>query len=118
MPFGNMQIFLILRLKTFKILRNVKMWWISMLSLIKKKSYKILSLVVSMFKNQVTNIAAKANLDLLCDVETFLGLIYIIPLLEFVKVCPSLVKLMMFSYVILYALWRYVKMIYMKCIVI
>ncbi len=42
-------------------------------------------------------------------------LIYIIPLLEFVQ---SLVKLMMLSYVILYVLWRYVKTIYMKCIVI
>jgi hypothetical protein len=38
-----------------------------------------------MFKDQVTNIATKANLDLLCDVETFLGLTYIIPLLEFVQ---------------------------------
>jgi hypothetical protein len=33
-----------------------------------------------MFEDQVTNIAAKANLDLLCDVET-----YIIPLFEFVQ---------------------------------
>ncbi len=50
-----------------------------------KMNYKVLGLVVNMFKDQVTNLATKANLDLLCDVETFLGLTYIIPLLEFVQ---------------------------------
>jgi len=50
-----------------------------------KMNYKILGLVVNMFKDQVTNIATKANLDLLCDVETFLSLTYIIPSLEFVQ---------------------------------
>jgi hypothetical protein len=68
----------------------------------KTNFYKVLGFVVSMFENQVTNIVAKANLDLLCDVETFLGLVYIIPLLECVQ---SLSKFgLMFSYVILYVL--------------
>jgi hypothetical protein len=31
-----------------------------------KMNYKVLGLVVSMFKDQVTNITTKANLDLLC----------------------------------------------------
>jgi len=35
-----------------------------------------------MFNEQTFNILAKANLDLLCDVEIFLGLTCILPLLE------------------------------------
>lgn len=50
-----------------------------------KMNYKVLGLVVNLFKDQVINLIRKANLDLLCDVETFLGLTYIIPLLEFVQ---------------------------------
>lgn len=51
----------------------------------KTNSYKILGLVVSMFENQVTNIVVKANLHLLCDVETFLSLVCIILLLDCVQ---------------------------------
>jgi hypothetical protein len=35
-----------------------------------------------MFDEQTSNILAKANLDLLCNVENFLGLTCILPLLE------------------------------------
>ncbi len=38
-----------------------------------------------MFEDHVTIIVANANLDMLCDVETFLGLAYIILLLECVQ---------------------------------
>jgi hypothetical protein len=44
-----------------------------------------MNIVVNMFEDQVTNIIANANLDMLCDVETFLGLAYIILLLECVQ---------------------------------
>jgi hypothetical protein len=38
-----------------------------------------------MFDEKVANTLAKANLDLLCNVKTFLGFIYILPLLEWVQ---------------------------------
>jgi len=42
-------------------------------------------MVVGMFEDHVANTVANANLDILCDVETFLGLAYIILLLECVQ---------------------------------
>jgi hypothetical protein len=38
-----------------------------------------------MFDEQTSNTTTKGNLDLLCDVETFLGFNYIIPLFECMK---------------------------------
>ncbi len=38
-----------------------------------------------MFDEQTSNILAKANLDLLCDVESFLVLTCILPLLEYMQ---------------------------------
>jgi hypothetical protein len=35
-----------------------------------------------MFDDQTTNVTSKANLELLCDLEIFLGLAYINPLFE------------------------------------
>jgi hypothetical protein len=35
-----------------------------------------------MFDNQTTNVTSKANLELLCDLEIFLGLVYINSLFE------------------------------------
>jgi hypothetical protein len=40
------------------------------------------SLIMHMFDEQVANTSAKANLDFLCNVKTFVDLIYILPLLE------------------------------------
>lgn len=54
------------------------MRWISMLSPAKLILIEYMNFVVNMFKNRVTNTIAKANLELLCDVETFLGLACII----------------------------------------
>ncbi len=51
----------------------------------KKKFTEYKSMVVSMFEDQVTNIVANANLDMLCGVETFLGLACIILLLKCVQ---------------------------------
>jgi predicted glycosyltransferase involved in capsule biosynthesis len=38
-----------------------------------------------MFDEHVTHDTIKTNLELLCDVEVFLGLTYIIPILEIVQ---------------------------------
>lgn len=38
-----------------------------------------------MFDDQTTNVTSKANLELLCDLEIFLGLAYINPLFECVQ---------------------------------
>jgi hypothetical protein len=75
----------LLKLKAFKILKNVKTQWISMLSPTKQNFTKYKSMVVNMFEDQGTNTVANANLDMLCDVENFLGLAYIILLLECVQ---------------------------------
>jgi hypothetical protein len=40
------------------------------------------SFVMHMLDEHALNTTIKGNLDLLCDVETFLGLSYIIPLFE------------------------------------
>jgi hypothetical protein len=38
-----------------------------------------------MFQEQVSNESTKANLELLCNIEVFLGLVCIIPMLECVQ---------------------------------
>jgi hypothetical protein len=63
-------------------LHNVKIHWISMLSPTKCILVEYESLVMHMFDEQASNTMIKGNLDLFCDVETFLGLNYIIPLFE------------------------------------
>ncbi len=45
--------------------------------------YKIL--VIWMFQEQVSNESTKAKLELLCNIEVFLGLVCIIPMLEYVQ---------------------------------
>ncbi len=71
--------------KPLKILKNVKMQWIFMLSLVEQILTKYMSLVVNIFEKHPTYVTTKANLELLCDVETFLTLACIIPLLECVQ---------------------------------
>lgn len=38
-----------------------------------------------MFQEQVSNESTKANMELLCNIEVFLGHVYIIPILECVQ---------------------------------
>jgi hypothetical protein len=54
-----------------------------------------------MFNEQATHDTNKENLELLCDVENFMSLTYIIPMLEMFKACQSLFKAKTFSCVIL-----------------
>jgi len=61
--------------KPLKFLRNVKMQWIFMLSVVEQILTKHMNLVVNMFENHPTYVTTKANLELLCAVETFLTLL-------------------------------------------
>jgi hypothetical protein len=67
-----------------------------------------------MFQEQVSNESAKAHMELLCDIEVFLGLACIIPMLECVQ---SLSKFEMFLFVILLMSSKIVKRIFIGCIV-
>jgi hypothetical protein len=69
------------------------------------------SLVMHMFDEHALNTIIKGNLDLLCDVETFLGLSYIIRL-NVCNLCQSLFKFEMYSSVILLMQLKHVKEIY------
>ncbi len=51
-----------------------------------------------MFEKQVTNVNDKSKLEILCDIETFIGLTYILPMLEHVQ---FLFKFVTFSFGIL-----------------
>ncbi len=76
----------------FKILRNVKACWISMLSIAKRIFVEYKSLIVHMFDEQATNTLAKTNLNLLCNVKIFLGLTCILTLLECMQSLSNFVQ--------------------------
>jgi hypothetical protein len=75
-----------------KILHNMKMCWISMLSPTKRILVEYKSLIMHMFDEQTTNTSAKENLDLFCNVKTFSGLICILPLLECMQFLSKFVQ--------------------------
>jgi hypothetical protein len=56
-----------------------------MLSLAKKILMNYKSLMVQMFEKHVAHDSTKANLELLCDIEVFIGLTCIIPMFECVQ---------------------------------
>jgi sulfur relay (sulfurtransferase) DsrF/TusC family protein len=70
--------------KALKIIYNMKTCWILMFSLAKwiLIEYKIIA--IQMFDEQASHDTSKVGLELLCDVEVFLGLTCIIPMLELV----------------------------------
>ncbi len=74
----------LLECKGNKIIQNIKMRLISMLSFSKKILNEYKALVVKMVEDNVTDNTTKTNYELLCKLETLLGLFYIIPLLELV----------------------------------
>jgi len=67
--------------KLLKIFHNVKTDWISIIFHTKQILTKYKTLVIQMFQEQVSNQFAKANLELLCNIEILLGLACIIPML-------------------------------------
>jgi hypothetical protein len=68
--------------KALKVLCNVKTHWISMLSLAKHILAKYKSMVMNIFYEHASNTTTKGNLNLLCDVENFMGLSCILTLLK------------------------------------
>jgi hypothetical protein len=67
-----------------------------------------------MFQEQVSYESAKAHMELLCDIEVFLGFTCIVPMLECVQ---SLSKFGMFLFVILLMSSKIVEGIFTGCIV-
>jgi hypothetical protein len=72
-------------LKGKKNLKNIKTHWISMLSPSKCVLNEYKPLIVKMAKDNSTINIAKPKYELLCDVEMFLGLACVLPLLEVVQ---------------------------------
>ncbi len=68
-------------MKGAKILKNVKTQWIGMLSPTKHVMVEYKTLLMKMALDNPNNEKAKANFDLLCDVQVMLGLATIFPLL-------------------------------------
>jgi hypothetical protein len=65
-----------------KILRNVKTRWISCLEPVKRVMSEYKALVLKMHLDAPSLASAKANLNLLCEIELLLGLACILPMLE------------------------------------
>ncbi len=74
----------ILETNGLKLLRNIKTWWISMLSPLEWLLAKYKSMVVKMYMDAPKSKSVWDNLDLLCDLELVLGLPCILPMLEVV----------------------------------
>jgi hypothetical protein len=71
--------------KGLKFLRNIKTKWISMLAPFKRMFEKYETLVVKMSDDVVNNAAANTNYELLCHVETIMGLMCVLHMLEAVQ---------------------------------
>jgi hypothetical protein len=71
-----------------------------------------------MFDEQASHDIVKASLELLCDVEMFLELTYIILMLELVWSLSEFAQNWDFLYAILLLLSKNVKCNYIRCIVI
>jgi hypothetical protein len=65
-----------------RILRNVKTRWISCLEPVKRVMSEYKALVLKMHLDSQSLATAKANLNLLCEIELLLGLACILPMLE------------------------------------
>jgi len=75
----------LLKCKGNKIIKNIKTHWVSTLSPSKKVLSEYKALVVKMVEDSVIVDTTKINYELMCDLETLLGLSCIIPLLELVQ---------------------------------
>jgi hypothetical protein len=71
-----------LETKDFKLLKNVKTWWISTLSPLKHGIAKYKGSIVKMHYDCVKTKFDHENLKLLCDLELILALPYFTPMLE------------------------------------
>ncbi len=71
----------IVGIRRLKILRNVQIWWISMLEPLKQMMAKYKTLIMKMSQDNVSIVQAMFNLDLFNDLH-MLGLFCLLPLLE------------------------------------
>jgi hypothetical protein len=69
------------------------------------------------FDEQASNDIAKVGLELLCDVEVFLGLV-LSSCWNLLRACPNLLRIRTFLYAIMLLMSRNVKCNCIKCIVI
>ncbi len=67
-----------------KILRNIWTQWISMLAFSKRLVFEYKYVIMKMSEDLPTNHVATTNYELLCDVETIMGLTCVLPMLEVV----------------------------------
>lgn len=58
-----------------------------------------------MFEEQTTNVNDKSKLEILCDIETFIGFTYILPMLEHVK---FLFKFVQACYIFI---WNFIEVV-------
>jgi hypothetical protein len=78
--------------KNNKLLRNVKTYWISMLSPTKWIYVKYRFIIVKMYSENSKSDKALRNLDAMCDVKLILGLLSILPLFECVHMFTKIVE--------------------------
>jgi hypothetical protein len=72
----------IMKTKGLKSLRNAKTQWISMLEPLKHVLAKYKTLIVKMSLDNPSIVQTRLNLDLVCDIHTFLALSCWLPILE------------------------------------
>jgi hypothetical protein len=79
----------LLETKGLKLLHNVKVMWISMLSLMKRMFAEYKTLMVHMIDDLNRVVATKTNLEYLWDIQAVIRLMCIMPML---KVVHALIK--------------------------
>jgi hypothetical protein len=75
-----------------KIWKNIQIWWISMLTQSKRFVFEYKSVVMKLLEDLPTNHVAATNYELLCDVETMMGLTCVLLMLEAVQNLNKLVQ--------------------------
>lgn len=83
----------IMETKANKFLRNVKTCWISMLSPMKHVICEYHPLLMKMALDSPTIALATSNLELICDMESLLSLVCLVPMLEIVNVLVKFAQL-------------------------
>jgi len=82
----------VMETKGFNILWNIKTWWINMVALFKVVLEEFKTHIVKMAQNFALNEFVVVNYELLCDVESIMGLIYVIPMVESVQILSKYVQ--------------------------
>lgn len=78
--------------KGLNILWNIKIQWMNIIIPSKAVLEKFMTLLVKMAQDSTTNKFAAVNYELLCDVDTIMGFICMILMLEFVQILSKYVQ--------------------------